>query len=123
MPFKVGALGKVKVTGKAEAWLGRLGQWRKDDFPGRDRPSLELYLGYIVSYATGMVKRQWQAAGRAGDVRELAVIETAWHLGSPAGKRLAMYDALDYLAEHMSWDEALPVLLKGRDFANDELRS
>jgi len=125
MPFDISRFGgRVKLSGKVKEWMTRLEQWHVEDFPGKDgRPPFELYISYIISYTTDMVKHQWRRAGRLDDARELSLILSVWDRVEPGIKRLARYDAANYMAEHMSWNDAEPTLIKGRVFANEELRS
>jgi hypothetical protein len=105
-----------------KGWIERVEQWHSLDFPDSNTLSFEVYLGHIVIYSSYLVRHRWQQAGREADARGLTVIHGVWNSKIPSS-RLARYDAMDYLAEHMSWADAEPTLLKGRKFAVEELRS
>jgi hypothetical protein len=113
MPFKVPMIGKIKTSGKLRDWITHIEQWHQEDSAAA--VSFEDYLHMLIFYTTYTVQERWADAGRTEDATELAAILMVMEDAQPSNKRIATYDAANYMSENMPWSEAQAIICEGRE--------
>ena len=114
-------LGRLRFSGNVKIWMDQIDRWYAEDFP-TGKASRNQYMAGLMGYLFPIVRARWLSEGRAAELHELAVIETAWNMTDSPARSFAKYDFADYVADRVSFHELADAFQRARAFIREELQ-
>jgi hypothetical protein len=111
--------GGYEFDGKMKDWMDIFQEWYKQDAPLSGIEFTD-YFFHISSWYLFAIIDLWQSQDRVDDVKELKAIELVVRQ-NPSRGLVAMYDAVDYMADKIPLTQMQALGEEAREFARKQM--